>query len=106
MDFYFCSRVSSRTGDRTQWSYGPHTLVEEPFLRFLAAYHEVFPLSDVEVEFIPESYRFFVLNYVVREGARFFRPDLCEQFRREADTRYLPAYEGFDNVPLRAAVGR
>ena len=43
---------------------------------------------------------------LVPEGARFFRPDLCEQFRREAATRYLPAYEGFDNVPLRAAVGR
>jgi len=106
MDFYFCSRVSSRTGDRTQWSYGPHTLVEEPFLRFLGAYHEVFPLNDAEVEFIPESYRFFVLNYVVREGARFFRPDLCEQFRREAATRYLPAYESFDRAPLRTAVSR
>lgn len=106
LDFYFCSRVSSRTGDRTQWSYGPHTLVEEPFLRFLGAYHEVFPLTDAEIDFVPESYRFFILNYVVREGARFFRADLCEQFRREAATRYLPAYESFDRTPLHAALAR
>lgn len=104
LDFYFCSRVSSRTGDRTHWTYGPHTLLEEPFLRFLGAYHEVYPLSDDEVGFIPESYRFFILNYVVKEGARFFRADLCEQFRRDAATRYLPAYDSFDRAPLLQAV--
>lgn len=104
LDFYFCSRVSSRTGDRTHWTYGPHTLLEEPFLRFLGAYHEVYPLSDDEVGLIPESYRFFILNYVVKEGARFFRADLCEQFRRDAASRYLPAYESFDRSPLFQAV--
>ena len=104
MDFYFCSRVSSRTGDRTHWTYSPHTLVEPQFQRFLAAYHEVFPLSEAEIDFVPETYRFFILNYVVREGARFFRPDLCEQFRREAVTRYLPAFERFDVSPMHAAV--
>jgi hypothetical protein len=104
MDFYFCSRVSSRTGDRTHWTYSPHTLVEPQFQRFVAAYHEVFPLSDAEVDFVPETYRFFILNYVVREGARFFRPDLCDQFRREAVTRYLPAFEHFDVGPLHRAI--
>jgi hypothetical protein len=104
LDFYFLSRVSSRTGDRTRWTYGPHTLVEPTFLRLLAAYHEVFPLTPEEVAFIPETYRFFVLNYVVREGARFFRRDLCEQFKREAVTTYLPAYEQFDPAPLMAIV--
>ena len=104
MDFYFCSRVSSRTGDRTHWTYGPHTLTEEPFLRFLGAYHEVYPLSQAEVEFIPETYRFFILNYVVREGARFFRADLCEQFRRDAATRYLPALDELDIEPIRQVV--
>jgi Ser/Thr protein kinase RdoA (MazF antagonist) len=102
MDFYFCSRVSSRTGDRTHWTYGPHTLTEPSFLRFLGAYHEVFALSEAEVDFIPDTYRFFILNYVVREGARFFRKDLCEQFRRDAATRYLPAFDRFDPAPLRA----
>ena len=28
LDFYFLSRVSSSTGDRTRFTYGPHTLVE------------------------------------------------------------------------------
>jgi hypothetical protein len=100
MDFYFLSRVSSRTGDRTHWTYGPHTLTEPSFLRFVAAYHEVYPLTPEEVAFIPETYRFFILNYVVREGARFFRKDLCEQFRRDAATRYLPAFDRFDPTPL------
>ena len=42
------------------------------------------------MRFLPEVYRFFILNYVVREGARFFRPDLCTAFRRDA-VRTLPA---------------
>jgi len=100
IDFYFCSRVSSRTGDRTHWTYSPHTLTEPGFLRFLAAYREIYPLSDEELRFIPETYRFFILNYVVREGARFFRRDLYERFRREAATRYLPTFEAFDFSPL------
>ncbi len=105
MDFYFLSRASSRTGDRTHWSYGPHTLSEPLFLRFTAAYHEVYPLTEADIGFVPETYRFFILNYVVREGARFFRRDLCEQFRRDAATRYLPAFESFDVAPLLAAIG-
>ncbi len=100
LDFYFLSRVSSRTGDRTQFTYGPHTLVEPTFLRFLRAYHEVFPLSEAELAFLPEVYRFFILNYVVRDGARFFRPDLCRVFRTDAVRTYLPALERLDRRPL------
>ena len=88
-DFYFLSRVSSSTGDRTTFTYSPHTLLEPRFIRFLAAYHDVFPLTDAEVRFIPLAYRFFLLNYVIREGARFFRDDLCRQFREEVARRYL-----------------
>ena len=33
LDFYFLSRVSSRTGDRTTWTYGSHTLLEPRFRR-------------------------------------------------------------------------
>jgi hypothetical protein len=100
LDFYFLSRVSSKTGDRTRFSYGPHTLVEPSFLEMLSAYREVFPMSDEEVQFLPEVYRFFILNYVVREGARFFRPDLCTRFRRDAVRTYLPALEQLDMSPL------
>jgi hypothetical protein len=100
LDFYFLSRVSSSTGDRTRFTYGPHTLVEPSFLAFLAAYRSVFPMSTDELAFLPEVYRFFILNYVVREGARFFRHDLCTQFRRDAVRSYLPALDTLDVSPL------
>jgi len=105
LDFYFLSRVSSATGDRTQWTYSPHTLVEPQFCEFLAAYHQVFPLTEEEVRFIPEAFRFFILNYVVREGARFFRRDLCVKFRSDAARSYLPAFDRFDITPLLQATG-
>jgi Ser/Thr protein kinase RdoA (MazF antagonist) len=100
MDFYFLSRVSSRTGDRTQFTYSSHTLLEPRFVRFLTAYHGVYPLTEAEIRFLPEVYRFFILNYVVREGARFFRPDLCTRFRRDAARTYLPELERLDITPL------
>ncbi len=100
LDFYFLSRVSSSTGDRTRFTYGPHTLIEPTFLAFLGAYRSVFPMSDDEVQFLPEVYRFFILNYVVREGARFFRADLCKQFRRDAVRSYLPALDRLDTSAL------
>ena len=102
LDFYFLSRVSSSTGDRTRFTYGAHTLLEPTFLEFIAAYRQVFPLSTDELRFVPEVYRFFILNYVVREGARFFRPDLCAQFRRDAVRSYLPAFERTDFSALYA----
>ena len=100
LDFYFLSRVSSSTGDRTHFTYGAHTLVEPMFLAFLRAYQAVNPMSADELAFLPEVYRFFILNYVVREGARFFRPDFCAQFRRDAVRSYLPAFERQDFSPL------
>lgn len=104
LDFYFLSRVASKTGDRSQWTYSSHTLHEPQFLAFLAEYHKVFPLSEEEVRFIPEAFRFFVLNYVIREGSRFFRRDLCVKFRVDAARVYLPQMESFDVSPLLRAV--
>ena len=100
LDFYFLSRVSSSTGDKTQFSYSAHMLTEQRFLRFLSAYHEIYPLSRVEIEFLPFAYRFFILNYVIREGARFFRPDLCAQFRQDAAREYLINSEKLDLTEL------
>ena len=105
LDFYFLSRVSSATGDRTHWTYSPHTLVEPHFVEFVRAYHRVDPLSPDEIRFLPEAYRFFILNYVVREGARFFRPDLCTKFRSDAARVYLPAIDRLDISPLLRAIG-
>lgn len=105
LDFYFLSRVSSRTGDRTQFTYSAHTLVEPRFVKFIAAYNDVFKLSRQEIEFLPFAYRFFILNYVIREGARFFRPDLCRQFRRDAANSYLVESERLDLSELLSVVG-
>jgi hypothetical protein len=100
LDFYFLSRVSSRTGDRTVFSYGPHTFVEPRFQLFLSAYHRVYPLREADVLFLREVYRFFILNYVVRQGEAFFQPDLALRLQREAVTSYLPAADALDLSPL------
>ena len=104
LDFYFLSRVSSRTGDRTVFTYGPHTFVEPRFQLFLAAYHRVYPLRPNEVRFLREVYRFFILNYVIRQGYAFFQPDLAARLQREAVTSYLPAADELDLEPLLAIV--
>lgn len=96
LDFYFLSRAASHTGDKTQFSYSPHTLVEPRFVEFLKAYHSVYPLSRAEIEFLPSAYQFFILNYVIREGAKFFRSDLSTQFRKDAVRLYLPLLESLD----------
>ena len=100
LDFYFLSRAASHTGDKTHFSYSPHTLVEPRFVEFLQAYHSVYPLSRNEIEFLPSAYQFFILNYVIREGAKFFRSDLSTRFRKDAVRLYLPMLESLDISPL------
>jgi hypothetical protein len=92
--------VSSRTGDRTVFTYGPHTFVEPRFQLFLDAYHRVYPLRAADVLFLREVYRFFILNYVVRQGEAFFQPELALRLQREAVTSYLPAADALDLTPL------
>lgn len=104
LDFYFLSRVSSQTGDRTSFTYSSHTLTEPRFVRFLQAYHRVHPLTEVEIDLIAESYRFFILNYVLREGDAFFMRDLSLRFMRDAVHVYLPEYERLDLRPLKDAL--
>jgi len=104
LDFYFLSRVSSATGDRTEFSYSPHTLVEPRFVRFLRAYHDVNPLKREELEFLPWAYRFFLLNYVIREGTRFFLPEFSATFRKQATERFLPMLNDFDLSPAVSAI--
>ncbi len=101
LDFYFLSRVSSQTGDRTVFTYSSHTLLEPRFVRFLRAYHQVFPLTENEILLLKESYRFFILNYVIRSGDHFFEGDLWRRLQHEAFAVYLPA---LDTLDLRALV--
>ena len=100
LDFYFLSRVSSATGDRTVFSYSPHTLLEPRFRTFLKAYHRIYPLNESELLFLREVYRFFILNYVVREGDNFFQPEYWRRLQTEAVTLCLPAAERLDLRPL------
>jgi len=100
LDFYFLSRVSSATGDRTVFSYSPHTLLEPRFKQFLAAYHRIFPLNESEILFLREVYRFFILNYVVREGDNFFQPEYWHRLQREVVSLCLPAAQRLDLRPL------
>ena len=90
LDFYFCSRVVSAIGDRTQFSYAAGTLLEERFRRFVRSYNEVFPVAREEIALLKEAYRFFILNYVIKDGEHFFRERFCRRLKKEAVTVYLP----------------
>jgi Ser/Thr protein kinase RdoA (MazF antagonist) len=105
-DFYFFSRVCSRAGDKSVFSYDLNTLFEDGFIRFLSAYHEVYPLTREELEFLPEAYRFFILNYVIKYGRYFFQDVYASKLEREAFTRYFPQLQkGFDVERLAKACG-
>lgn len=93
MDFYFFSRVVSDVGDRTVFSYMVDTLMEERFMLFLKEYHKVFPLTPPEVHLIKEVYRFFILNYVIKDGPYFFRKYYSTKLIKEAYDTYFPAME-------------
>ena len=93
MDFYFFSRVVSDVGDRTVFSYLIDTLTEDRFLIFLKEYHKIYPLTETEVRLIKEVYRFFILNYVVKDGTHFFLPSFARKLQREAYDIYFPAIE-------------
>jgi hypothetical protein len=105
LDFYFLSRVSSRTGDRTTFTYAVHTLLEPRFRRFLRAYHAEYPLLPEEVLFLKEAYRFFLLNYVVREGRHFFRYDFWQHLLHDAVDVHLPGLDQIDLTPLLSELG-
>lgn len=93
LDFYFLSRVVSDVGDRTVFSYYINPLMEERFLLFLKSYHKVYPLLEEEVRFLKEAYRFFILNYVIKDGRFFFHELFAIKLQREALDIYLPSIE-------------
>ena len=93
MDFYFFSRVVSDAGDRTVFSYLVDTLMEERFMMFLKEYHRIFPLTEPEIRLIKEAYRFFILNYVIKDGPYFFRTYYSNKLIKEAYEVYFPALD-------------
>ena len=90
MDFYFFSRVCSEIGDRTVFSYLIDPLMEERFLLFLKAYHKVYPLTEQEIRILKETYRFFILNYVIKDGRYFFHEFYSGKLQYEAYETYFP----------------
>lgn len=93
MDFYFFSRVCSAAGDRKVFSYLIDPLMEDRFLIFLKAYHDVYPLTPDEIKFIKEAYRFFILNYVIKDGRYFFHEIYASKLQLEAHEIYFPNLE-------------
>ncbi len=105
MDFYFFARVCSSVGDRTTFSYVIGPLMEERFGWFLEEYHKIYPLTEREVRFLPEAYRFFILNYVIKYGRYFFAPNYATKLQREAYQLYFPSIETFDSDLLLKRLG-
>ena len=93
MDFYFMSRVVSDIGDRTDFSYFVNPMMEVRFILFLKAYHAEYPLTENEILFMKEAYRFFILNYVVKDGRHFFHEIFANKLLHEAYKIYLPSIE-------------
>ena len=97
MDFYMCSRVVSDIGDKTDFSYTATQLSEERFLMFLEEYHKIFPLTENEIRFIKEAYRFFILHYVISNGIYFFSDNYAQKLQREAVEIYFPELDSVFN---------
>lgn len=93
MDFYFFSRVVSDAGDRTVFSYVINPMMEDRFMIFLKEYHKINPLTADELRFLREAYRFFILNYVIKDGQYFFNNQYAEKLQSEAFEIYLPSIE-------------
>ena len=93
LDFYFFSRVVSDAGDRTVFSYLIDPMMEDRFLLFLSEYHKINPLIADEIRFLREVYRFFILNYVIKNGNYFFSEQYAKKLQAEALDIYLPSVD-------------
>jgi Ser/Thr protein kinase RdoA (MazF antagonist) len=93
LDFYFFSRVVSDAGDRTVFSYYINTLMEDRFILFLKEYHKINPITADEIRFLKEAYRFFILNYVIKDGKYFFNEQYAKKLQSEAFEIYLPSVD-------------
>lgn len=63
---------------------------------FLQEYHKVYPLTENEIRFLPEAYRFFLLNYVIKYGRYFFHRTYAIKLQREAYELHFPSIDTFD----------
>ncbi len=95
LDFYFFSRIVSSVGDRTFFHYLIDPLMEDRFLLFLKSYHQVNPLREIEILLLKEIYRFFILNYVIKDGHYFFKEHYATRLQQEAIEKYLSSVQDF-----------
>jgi len=93
LDFYFFSRICSDVGDRTVFTYTIQTMMEDRFLLFLEEYHKVNPIAANEIRFLRESYRFFILNYVIKDGNYFFTEKYAQKLKKDALEIHLPSID-------------
>jgi hypothetical protein len=70
--------------------------MEERFILFLKTYHQVYPLHADEIKFFKETYRFFILNYVIKDGRFFFHEIFATKLQKEAYETYFPSIDKFD----------
>ncbi|MEM7183321.1 MAG: hypothetical protein AAF518_20580 [Spirochaetota bacterium] len=106
LDFYFCSRVVSQGGDQTAFSYYFQPLLEDRFLLFLQKYHATNPLSEREIYFTKEAYRFFILHYVINFGKHFFHDFYALRLQQEALATHLPRLDAEFQIERLLAVLR
>ncbi|WP_109832214.1 hypothetical protein [Reichenbachiella versicolor] len=104
LDFYFFSRVCSTIGDKKEFSYLIDPVNEDRFILFLKEYHKIFPLTRNEILFIKEAYRFFILNYVIKDGRYFFHEIYATKLQKEAYEIYFPQIDNFDGEKLLKAL--
>lgn len=90
LDFYFLSRIVSDIGDQSVFSYNIDPLMEDRFIMFLQEYHKIYPLTEAEIRFLGEVYRFFILNYVIKDGRYFFHEIYASKLQAEAYQSYFP----------------
>lgn len=104
LDFYFISRIVSDVGDRTVFTYNIDIMMEDRFILFLKTYHKIYPLQENEIRLLKEVYRFFILNYVIKDGRYFFHEIYATKLQREAYDTYFPSVNTFDDEKLLKAL--
>ena len=67
--------------------------MEDRFMIFLSEYHSINPLTADEIRFLREVYRFFILNYVIKNGIYFFSEHFAKKLYNEAIEIYLPSVD-------------
>lgn len=104
MDFYFFARVVSDVGDRSDFTYEIDVMQESRFKLFIKKYHQVFPLSDLDLQMLPQLYRFFLLNYVIKFGNAFFKNYFAKKLELDVLNTHFSSIDDFDWRKLKSVL--